>query len=93
MNAERQGPERSSTAQRTAASQPRGRRSSHRLGTLAVRPATMSNNWPPPASAMLVAQALALNRPRRHIRCSSSPEAATAETRAVSAAGSAEPQR
>ena len=60
---------------------------------LAVLPGTMSNSWPRPTSTTLVAQALARNRPRRPIRCSSSPSASVTAMRCVSAASSASPQR
>ena len=87
------GPERSNTAQRIPARQPRGRPSSHRVGALAVLPRTMSRSWPRPTSTMLVPQALVRNRPRRIIKCSSRPSADTREIRSVSASSSAAPQR
>ena len=42
---------------------------------------------------MLVPQVLARNRPRRIIKCSSRPSAATSEIRSVSASSRARPQR
>ena len=87
------GPRGPGTAQRICSSQLRGRSSSHRAGALAVLPRTMSSSWPRPTSTMLVAQALARNRPRRHVRVSSSPSAKTSEIRSVSASSSASPQR
>ena len=44
-------------------------------------------------STMLVAQALRRNRPRRHIKCSSRPNAWVSPIRSVSACSSASPQR
>ena len=92
-NAARYGPDKSSVAQTIPASQSGGCANSQRVGALAVRPATMSRSCPRLTSTMLVDQALAPNRPRRHIRVSSSPKADTAEIRSVSTSSSAEPQR
>ena len=53
----------------------------------------MSRSWPRPTSTMLVPQVLTRNRPRRIIKCSSRPSAATSEIRSVSASSRAPPQR
>ena len=66
---------------------------SQRAGPSAVRPGTMSRSWPRLTSTMPAGQARSLNRPRRQNRVSSSPNADTCETRLVSTANRAEPQR
>ncbi len=93
LNAARYGPERSSTTQLMPTSQLRGCSHSHRVGACAVLCGTTSRNWPRPTSTMLVAQALVLNRPRRHIRCSSSPSASVWAMRSMSASNSTSPKR
>ena len=88
-----EGPERSSTAQRTAASQLWGRRSSQRAGASALRPRTTSSNWPEATSTMLVLQERVANRPRRQNRVSSSPSATTRAILSPSASNRSWPQR